>query len=91
MVETKLSNKLGASPYLTQSSNEKVNPANELVETKETNNSGQITLESFAGLTMDDTLIFQYTTSSGWGSSNTYSNSATVSELINGSGNLMLE
>lgn len=65
--------------------------ANELVETKETNNSGQITLESFAGLTMDDTLIFQYTTSSGWGSSNTYSNSATVSELINGSGNLMLE
>ena len=31
-IETKLSNTLGASPYLTQSSNEKVNPANELVE-----------------------------------------------------------
>ena len=31
-IETKLSNTLGASPFLTQSSNEQVNPANELVE-----------------------------------------------------------
>lgn len=31
-IETKLSNTLGASPFLTQTSNEKVSPANELME-----------------------------------------------------------
>lgn len=57
--------------------------ADELVagteENIRTNGSGQITLESFAGVTMDDVLIFQYRRNNN---SSRYSVAITVNELL---------